>query len=77
VDLPSNFSISSTFNVKDLVPYRDTFDTPSDPFVDKPTQDPLSLSPQLLPLPPKLPYAAENINSILDDQIGSTRDGGT
>ena len=31
----------------------------------------------LPPLPPKLSYAIENIDSILDDQIVSTRDGGT
>ena len=54
-----------------------TFDTPSDPFVDEPTQDLLSKSPQLPPLPPKLSYATENIDSILDDQIVSTRDGTT
>jgi len=73
VDLPLDFGISCTFNVEDLVPYRGTFDTPSDPFVDEPSQDLLSESP---PLPPKLSYATENIDSILDDQIVSTRDGG-
>ena len=36
VDLPPNFGISYTFNVEDLFPYRGTFDTPSDPFVDEP-----------------------------------------
>ena len=77
VDLPSDFGISCTFNVEDLVPYRGTFDTPSDPFVDAPSQDPLSESPPLPPLPPKLSYATENIDSILDDQIVSIRDGGT
>ena len=35
VDLSQDFDISCTFNVKDLVPYRGTFDTPSDPFVDE------------------------------------------
>ena len=34
LDLPSIFGISCTFNVENLVPYRDTFNTPSDPFVD-------------------------------------------
>jgi len=53
-----------------------TFDTPSDPFMDEPTQD-LHESPPLPPLSPKLSYAAENIDSILDDKIVSTRDGGT
>jgi len=75
VDLPSDFRISCTFNVEDLVPYRGTFDTSSDPFVDEPTLD-LSESPPLPPLPPKLPHATKNIESILDDQIVSIRDGG-
>jgi len=64
---PSNFGISCTFNVEDLVAYRGTFDTPSDPFVDEPTRDFFSGSPALTPLPPKLPYITENIDSILDD----------
>ena len=77
VDLPLDFGISCTFNVEDLVPYRSTFDTPSDPFVDEPSQDLLSESPPLPSLPSKLSYATKNIDSILDDQIISTRDGGT
>ena len=77
VDLPLNFGISYTFNVEDLVPYKCTFDTPSDLFVNESTQDPLSESPPLPPLLSKLSYAAENINSSLDDQIVSIRDGGT
>ena len=71
---PPNFGISCNFNVEDLISYRSTFDAPSDPFVDESTQDFLSESPSLPPLSPKLPYTAENINSILDDQIVSTRD---
>ena len=77
VDLPPDFGISCTFNVEYLVPYRGTFDTSSDPFVDEPTQNFLSESTILPPLPPKLPYATENIDSILDDQFVSTRDRGT
>ena len=54
-----------------------TFDTPFDPFVDEPTQNLLSKSPPLLLFPPKLSYTAENIDSILNDQIVSTRKGET
>jgi len=54
-------------------PYRGTFDTFSDPFVDEPTQD-LPESPPLSPFPSKLSYVEENIDSILDDQIVSNRD---
>ena len=76
VDLPPNFGISCTFNVDDLVPYRGTFDIPSNPLMDEPTHD-LPESSLLPLLPPKLSHAEENIDSILDDQIVSTRDGGT
>jgi len=77
VDFPPYFDISWTFNIEDLVPYRGTFDTPSDSFMDEPTLDFLSESPHYLHFPPKLFHATENINSILDDQIISTRDRGT
>jgi len=77
VDLPPDFGISCTFNVEDLVLYRGTFDTSSDPFVDEPTQNLFSESALLPPLPPKVPYAKENIDFILDDQIVYTRDEGT
>jgi len=42
VDFPPEFGISCTFNVEDLVSYKDTFDTPSDPFMDEPTCDLIS-----------------------------------
>ena len=77
VDLTLNFGINCTFNIKNLVPYGGTFDTPSDSFMDEPTLDFLSESPHYLHFPPKLFHATENINSILDDQIISTRDRGT
>jgi len=68
-----NFGINCTFNVEDLVSYRDTFDTPSDSFMDEPKHDLLFESPLLPRLLPKLPHVEENIDSILDDQIISTR----
>ena len=43
--------------------------------MNEPSQD-LSKSLPLPPLPPKLSYAIENIDSILNDQIVSTRDQG-
>jgi len=45
VDLSPDFGISCTFNVEDLVPYRGTFNTPSDPFMNESNQDLLSESP--------------------------------
>jgi len=77
VDLLPDFGISCTFNIENLILYRGTVDISSDPFMNKPTQDILSESPPLPPLPSKLSYAVENIHSILDDQIVSTRDGET
>ena len=48
VDLLSDFGISCTFNVEDLVLCRCTSDTPSGSFMDEPTQDILSESPHYL-----------------------------
>ena len=45
--------------------------------MNEPTYDLPSESPQLPPLPPTLSHAIENIDSILVDQVVSSRDGGT
>ena len=45
--------------------------------MDEPTHNLPSESPLLPSLPPKLYHAAENIESILIDQIVSSRDKGT
>jgi len=63
VDLPSDFDISCTFNVENLISYKGTFDIPSDPFMGEPTHDLLLESPPLPPLTPKFSYAIENIDS--------------
>ena len=55
VDLLPDFGISYTFNIEDLVSYRGTFDTPSDPFVNEPSQDLLSESPHYLYFPLNCP----------------------
>ena len=76
MNVPPDFCISCTFNVENLVSYRGDFDTPN-PFMDEPTHDIPSESPQLPPLFLKLSHAVENINFILDDKIVFSRDGGT
>ena len=76
MDLSPDFGINCTFNVENLISYRDTFDTLSNPFVDELTQNLSERSPLTLLLS-KLSYAAENIDFILDDQIIYTRDKGT
>ena len=66
VDLPSDFCISYTFNVEHLVPYRGTFDTFSDPFMDEPTHDLLSEAPTTSTSSKIIP-CSKNIDSILND----------
>ena len=45
---PTDFDIICTFNIEDLVPYRGSFDTSSNLFMDEPTHDVLSESPHYL-----------------------------
>ena len=45
--------------------------------VDEPTPEPFSEGPPFPPLPDINPNTTENIDKILDDEIISTRDGGT
>uniref|UniRef100_A0A2N9GGF1 RNA-directed DNA polymerase n=1 Tax=Fagus sylvatica TaxID=28930 RepID=A0A2N9GGF1_FAGSY len=75
LDLPSDYGISSTFNIEDLVAFKGTAVIPDAPF-DDPLPDPMDI-PLPIPAPLNLPYARkEHIDAILDEQIVSTRDGG-
>ena len=79
IDLSLDFEISSTFNISDLVAYKDPPLNPDNPLVnfDEPTPEPLFEGPQLPPLPnTNVPVIAEQIDSIKNDQIISTQDGG-
>ena len=76
LNLPEGFDISSIFNVEDLVVYKGLDFNPSNPLLDKPTQDLTSEGPFLPPLPNLPPYVAEQIDKIIDDEIISTTDGG-
>ena len=74
IDLPHDYSISSSFNIEDLVAYESPTIIPNTPF-DEPLLDPVD-APISTPLPLNLPYAhKESIDAILDEQIVSTRDG--
>ena len=74
IDLPHDYGISSSFNIKDLVAYKSPTAIPDTPF-DKLLFNPIdALIPT--PLPLNLPYAHKSIDAILDDQIVSTSDGG-
>jgi hypothetical protein len=75
LDLPSDYGISSTFNIEDLVAFKGTAVILDAPF-DDPLPDPIDI-PLPIPAPLNLPYARkEHIDAILDEQIVSTRDGG-
>jgi len=66
------------FIISDLVAYKSPFN-PDNPLVDldKPTPEYLFEGPHLPPLPTTtISFTAEQIDSIKDDQIISTRDGG-
>ncbi|PKA66487.1 hypothetical protein AXF42_Ash003141 [Apostasia shenzhenica] len=69
VDLPSDFGISTTFNISDLVAYKEPTAIPSDPFE---LSSPIEREPT-----PECPLsqtsAKKKIEQILDDQIISTR----
>ena len=75
VDLPHDYGISSSFNIEDLVAYKGLIVIPNNLF-DEPLLDPID-APILAPLPLNLPYAhKESVDTILDEHIISTRDGG-
>ena len=77
IDLPNDYGISSSFNIEDLVAYKNPIAIPDTPF-DEPLLDPID-APIPIPtsLPLNLPYAhKESIDAILDKHIISTRDGG-
>ena len=73
VDLPSDFGISSTFNITDLVAYKKSTRIPSEPFEPEPTfeSEPVSECP-----PAKMSAKHDQIERILDEQILSTRSQG-
>ena len=75
IDLPRDYSISSSFNIEDLVAYKSPTVIP-DTLFHEPLLDPID-DPIPTPLPLNLSYAhKESIDVILDEQIVSTRDGG-
>jgi len=77
VDLPSDFGISPSFNIEDLIAYKEPNFSPDNPLLDKPSYEPISERPLLPPLPQiHLTHMAEQIDEIIDDQIVSNRDGG-
>jgi hypothetical protein len=75
LELPSDYDISSTFNIEDLVAFKGTTAIPDAPF-DDPLPDLVDI-PLSIATPLNLSYTRkEHIDIILDEQIVSTRDGG-
>ena len=70
LDLPSDLGISSTFNITDLVEYREPATIPSEAFGPIPSieSDPYPECP-----PINWPERGERIERILDDQAITTR----
>ena len=70
LELPPDIGISSTFNVSDLVEYKEPILIPSEAFGSEPTieSDPI---PECLP--PTIPERREKIERILDDKTITTR----
>jgi len=73
LELPPELGISSTFNITDLVEYREPAVIPSEPFEPNPIieSDPDPVCP-----PTNWPVRKEQIEKILDDQVISTRNRG-
>ena len=69
--LPNYIDVSHVFNVEDLLPYRDTFD---------PSTLPSSVSAgeasKGAPTMPSLQFSKETMDTILDDEFVTSKDGG-
>jgi len=79
IDLSPDFGISLTFNISDFVAYKGSPFNPDNPLVDfdEPTAKPIFERSHFCPMPITIySFTTEQIDSIKDDQIISTRDGG-
>uniref|UniRef100_A0A2N9GJN6 Integrase catalytic domain-containing protein n=1 Tax=Fagus sylvatica TaxID=28930 RepID=A0A2N9GJN6_FAGSY len=66
IELPSDYGISSTFNIEDLVAYKGPATIPDDPFTE-PSPTP-TISPDFDTIPPNIPPThKESIDAILDE----------
>ena len=77
LEIPSDWGISSTFNIEDLVQFQGSNTMSSNPFVHPSESEPKLDSPQSpnLPISPDLPARHEQIEQILDEQVTFTRRG--
>ena len=77
LEIPSNWGISPTFNVEDLVQFQGSTSMPSDPFERPSESEPKPDSPpsQIIPQSYDIPARQENVEQILDEQVTFTRRG--
>ena len=65
IELPSDYGISLTFNIEDLVAYKGLTTIPDDPFIEPPSAP--TISPDFDTIPPNIPPThKKSINAILD-----------
>ena len=74
IDLHRDYGISYTFNVNDLVAYKG-FDC--SPLIVEPSPKPFFERPSFTSLPDTYPITAEMVDNILEDEIITTKTGGT
>ena len=77
LEIPSDWGISPTFNVEDLVQYHGSISMPSNPFErsSESEPNPTSPPPQNILMLPHIPAHHEHIDQILDEQVTFTRKG--
>ena len=74
IDLPKDYDINCTFNIKNLVDYKN-FDCNS--LIDKSSPKSFSESPSLSLLPNTYPITTKRVNKILEDETITIKSGET
>ena len=69
-DLPNDMDISPVFNVEDLLPYRDTFESSTLPYSVSAGE-----ASKGAPTMPSLQFYKETVDTILYDKFVTSRDG--
>ena len=77
IDLSQDFGISSTFNIEDLVVYKDLNFNANNPLDDEPSLETISERHFLPPLSNILLNTVDQIDKIVDDEIITTKNSGT
>ena len=77
LEISSNWGISPTFNIEDLVQFQGSMSMTSDPFERSSESEPKPDSPpiQNIPLQPHIPARQEYVEQILDEHVTFTRRG--